>query len=131
MTAPQSFVAELSLPPRELSPNLYLRSWAAKARATKAYREACAWIFLHAKPKNWRMAPIVIEVEYRCSRGAKGYRPADIQNAISSLKSACDSLQDASVIPNDSKAWLTWGEFTLITRKCDEGDGVTVTVRQA
>ena len=126
---------QLPLPPKQLSPNATCH-WAAKARATRLYRQACWAAFQQAKPKGWTQVPIEIDVSYRCSAKAIGYAPKDIGNAISSLKAAVDAMQDAGVIPNDSKKWLAWGQVSLITRKTDpawlaNGDGVTVTIRRA
>ena len=128
-----SFAVELPLPPKDLSPNVR-KHWAAKARATKKYRTACAWAFTAAKPKGWKQRPIVIDVGYRCSANAPGYVAHDSQNAIASLKAAADGIVDAGIIPTDSHDWLEWGGVSLVTRKDDPawkllGDGVTVTVR--
>lgn len=100
-----------------------------KVRATRRYRKHCGYAFLAAKPRGWAPAKVVIDVEYRCSKAAEGYVARDIQNAISALKSGVDALADVGVIPNDSKEWLRWGVFNLVTTMNPKGDGVTVIVR--
>lgn len=127
------FTAELPLPPDELSPNKRSH-WAAKARATKAYREACAWAFKAAMPKSWQPCAVVIDVEYRAHRACGGYHPRDLQNAVAALKAGVDGAIDAAVIPSDGRRWLAWGMFDLIATKRDlagRAVGVSVCVRRA
>lgn len=83
-------------------------------------------------PKNWsRTAAVVIDVEYRCFRGCGGYSPRDEDNARASLKAAIDGMRDARVVPGDTKRWVKWGAFNLVTRRTHRGAGVTVIVRVA
>jgi hypothetical protein len=105
-----------------------------KSRATKTYRKACWMAFLVAKPRTWKACAVVIDVEYRCTRGCGGYAPMDEDNARASLKSAIDGMRDARVAPNDSKKWVTWGRFVLLTSLealAGRMPGVTITVRAA
>ena len=127
-----SFRARFDLPDKHLGPNHNKRSWAKKYRLGKAYREACGWIFTQAKPAGWQVGPVEIDVEYRHTMASTGYRPMDLQNAMASLKSLCDSMADAGIIPCDTKKWLAWGRFNLITKKLTDGvgEGVFVTVRR-
>lgn len=122
------FTLHLPLPPKELSPNVRAH-WTVKARATKAHRVASWACAKQQMPKAWKACAVELDMEYRCSRDAEGYVAADIANALSSTKAAIDGLVDAGIAPNDSKKWLTWGRVSLITRKCEQGDGITVTVR--
>lgn len=127
-------VVHLSTPPAILSPNVR-RHWAAKGGAVKGYREACGWMFKSVRrhfPKD--PVPIIIDVEYRATRGCGGAVCYDEDNARASLKAAIDGMVDAGIIPTDSKKWLRWGDFTLITNKRSaawkaRGDGVTITIR--
>lgn len=100
-----------------------------KARATKKYRHDCGYRLLAAKPRGWARCAVVIDVEYRCSRDANGYAPRDVQNAIAALKAGIDGMADAGIIPGDSKKFLSWGRFDLVTTMNPKGDGVTLIVR--
>lgn len=122
------FALELPLPPKILSPNVKTH-WAKKSRATRDHRYDCAILAKTMKPRGWQACAVSLEVEYRCARGALGYIARDVQNAMSALKAAIDGLIDAGIAPNDSKKWLQWDGFTLVTRKNPKGDGVTVIVR--
>jgi hypothetical protein len=78
-------------------------------------------------PKGWKAGPVVVSAEYRCHRGAPGYLPLDIANAQAATKAAIDGFIDAGIAPNDTKRWLTWGQFDLVTRKGQKPAGVTFT----
>ena len=128
--------ATIPLPPAALSPNARVH-WAKRAKATKAHRFAAFVAFAAAKREaKWKhMRPIIVDIEYRCCKAAKGYAPKDAQNALSSLKASFDALQDACIVPNDSARWLTLGKVELLTRAADPrvkalGAGVTFTIRE-
>jgi Holliday junction resolvase RusA-like endonuclease len=126
-------VIELPLPPKALSPNHVVRTkgrYHAKRRATKDYRLVCAMTADAAIPRSWLAGRVVLDVEYRCAKKALGYVARDMQNALSAMKAGVDGLIDAGVAPNDSKAFLSWGALSLITRQSPKGDGITVTVRR-
>lgn len=127
-----SFSVRLPLPPVALSPNARVH-WGAKARATKAYRTACAWALSFAKPRGWKPVPVEIEIEYRHHKGCGGYRPKDEDNAAASVKAAQDAMKDAGIIANDSRKFLHWTKFSLLTTKPEVdkagGPGVFITVR--
>jgi hypothetical protein len=126
------FRAEIPLPPKELSPNERLH-WAAKNRATHAYREACGWAYKKALGDaimagrvlrleagstaidGQRPKKLILDVEYYCTRRSGGYHPKDEDNARASLKAAIDALKDVGVIESDAKDRLTWGAFKLVT----------------
>jgi crossover junction endodeoxyribonuclease RusA len=124
----RSFTVELPLPPRALSPNARVH-WSVRARETKAYRYVCGLIARAAKPKEWDACAVAFQVEYRCSRGCDGYMALDVANAMAAIKPLPDGFVDAGIAPNDSKKWLQWDQFNLVTRKHPKGDGVTVIVR--
>jgi hypothetical protein len=108
-----------------------------KRRATAKYRTQCAWVFAAAKPLDWRIGRVVIEVEYRCPREAKlthGYVALDSMNAQAAMKGCVDALIDAGVVATDSHHNLSWGPFRLVTRADQmqgKKPGVTMTVRRA
>lgn len=95
----------------------------------KTAREASAWIFAAQKPKDWKVAPIEIDVVYRHSKSSSGYRARDVQNGIAACKSLLDGMVDAGIIPADSAKWLQWGHFELVTQADGTRDGVYITVR--
>jgi crossover junction endodeoxyribonuclease RusA len=80
----------LPWPPRELSPNARVH-WARRAKAARAYREACYWLCKQAgivAPKDGRIA---LDVRfYPPSR-----RRRDDDNAIGSFKAGRDGIADA------------------------------------
>jgi crossover junction endodeoxyribonuclease RusA len=127
-----SFTARLPLPSLALSPNARVH-WAVKSRAAKAYRIACAWAFKCAMPTGWKPVPVEIDIEYRAHKGCGGYRPLDPDNAAASCKSAIDAMKDAGVIVNDSRKFLHWTRFSLLTTRPEVdkagGPGVFITVR--
>jgi len=90
----------IPLPPRALHPNARPH-WGTKAKAAKRYRRDCGIAAKAALNENgpWKpleRATVQATLYYR----RHGVRDQD--GAISSLKAAYDSLQDAGVIVNDS-----------------------------
>lgn len=132
-----AITATIPLPPDELSPNVRVH-WAARAKATKSHRFS-AFVALSAAKRaaNWHAKrPVEIDIEYRCHAKAQGYKPRDVQNAISSLKAALDGLADAGIVGSDAAYWLRIGRVSLLTRASDKrvkalGPGVTLTIREA
>lgn len=98
----------------------------------KNYREACAWVFVMAKPMGWKVGPVVIDVEYRSHRGTGLYLALDVGNAMASIKPLVDGMVDAGIVGNDSKHWLSWGSMRILTTEREVeragGPGVFVTV---
>jgi crossover junction endodeoxyribonuclease RusA len=85
---------ELSLPPKEVSPNSRSH-WAVKSRARKLQREEaylCAKAAC-ANPPRWTLA----EVESTFYVATMG----DRDNRIGSLKATLDGLADAGIVDND------------------------------
>lgn len=133
------FAVDLPLPPAAVSPNARVH-WSARSRAVKGYRGECAWLILKAAKSARFPRPsttaVVLHVEYRCARGAGGAVCHDEDNARACLKSAVDALVSAGVVETDSKKWVSWGRFNLITTKRAaawkaRGDGVTITIEAA
>jgi len=124
---------ELPLPPKILSPNITGAHWAVKKRAIREYRTSCGDLFLSAKLQaGWLIANggVELEVEYRCPMKSAGYVARDTQNAIAAMKPAIDGMVDAQIVPNDSARYVAWGQFRLVTRKSDRGEGITIVVRR-
>lgn len=87
------------LPPAALSPNARVH-WAAKAKATRAYR-ATAWITAVAelgvrRGPRWPHATALITFAYPTNRRR------DADNALASLKAAIDGLRDAGIVEDDA-----------------------------
>ncbi len=88
----------LPLPPKELSPNAR-GHWAAKARATKGYRQ---WAWAEAVSTSggrrfrW-LAATAVATFYFPQR-----RRRDRDNLLASLKAAFDGITDAEIIADDS-----------------------------
>ena len=86
----------LRLPPGALSPNARV-PWAAKARATKRYREVAYLTALASRPKRpMRVAKVTSRFFFPTRRRR------DRDNLLASLKPAFDGLADASVVADDS-----------------------------
>lgn len=132
-----AITATIPLPPDELSPNARVH-WAARAKATKNHRFAAFAALSSAKrDAKWPgKRPVTIDIEYRCHAKAQGYKPRDVQNALSSLKAALDGLADAGIVGSDAAYWLRIGRVSLLTRASDKrvkalGPGVTFTITEA
>lgn len=85
----------LPWPPRECHPNSRAR-WAKKAKAVKAYREACAWEMRAQTTPGFREALIQCE---RICLWLKFFPPdrrhRDDDNILASFKAGRDGLADA------------------------------------
>jgi crossover junction endodeoxyribonuclease RusA len=83
-------VISLPWPPKELSPNARLH-WAAKAKATKAYRQHC---FAMAK-----MSRLTVDPEKKYIMRLEFFRPArrhyDDDNLIARMKAGRDGIAQA------------------------------------
>ena len=92
-------LVELSLPPKELAPNGRYH-WAAKARATKSYRESARLAGLVAL--GGRTAPRWRQATERALFFHPTSRRRDPDNLLASLKAAFDGLVDAGIIADDA-----------------------------
>ena len=94
----KKFLITLPLPPKELSPN-GRPHWAAKARATKNYREY-AWAETTATTDGtshlWDRAKETARFYFKTNRRR------DRDNLLASLKAAFDGITDAQLLINDS-----------------------------
>jgi len=99
----------LPWPPTALSPNVRTH-WAKKAKAKKAYREACAWTAkLHgAGPIKADRLRLTLEFV------PPSRRAFDLDNALASIKSGLDGLAD--VLGVDDSRW------SLTIRKALDGE---------
>lgn len=89
----------LDWPYAELSPN-YRGFWRKVAEAKRIYRQACYVLARNAKDCKTAYpltAPITAHVVFYIQKG----RGPDVDNALASLKSGVDGIQDAGVIAND------------------------------
>jgi crossover junction endodeoxyribonuclease RusA len=77
----------LPWPPKDVSPNSR-GHWSKKARATKAYRDACGWecVAQNVRPVAAKSVRAVITFH------APDRRPRDIDNMLSSCKAAIDAV---------------------------------------
>lgn len=106
MTSPQyrageAVRIELPWPPKDVSPNAR-GHWSKKARAVKAYRDACGWEMCARGVKPIEADAILARITFH----APDRRPRDIDNMLASIKPAIDAV--AGVIGvNDSKWKIT------------------------
>lgn len=86
----------LPLPPKELSPNARVH-WAARATATRRYREAAYLLALPSRPRRpMQVARVTARFFF------KTRRRRDRDNLLASLKPAFDGLADAGLVADDS-----------------------------
>ena len=126
----QELKVKTGLPHRGSSQNAR-GHWAKRHRSASSDREMAFWIFKSCGVKF--NGPVEVSAVYACHRGSAGYIARDVQNALGACKHIVDGMVDAGVVKDDSKKYLTWGSFDLVTTKpeCDKlgGDGVYWTVR--
>jgi crossover junction endodeoxyribonuclease RusA len=101
----------LPWPPAELSPNSRPH-WAAKSRAAKSYRHACATLARQAGVLSLPDGRLHVTVEFV----PPDRRHRDRDNMLASIKSGLDGLADALGV-NDSR-------FDLTIRVADEVGGM-------
>lgn len=109
----------LPWPPRELSPNARIHHM-AKAKVTRAYREAAYWLAHQVR------RPIAGEGEVmvRCEFYPPDRRRRDLDGMFSSIKAGLDGIAD-SVGVNDTRF-----AFSIHRRDPVKGGKVVVTVGQ-
>ncbi len=92
-----SITIDLPHPPAALKPNSRPH-WRAKARATRAYRNATLATALSVSRigSKWPSASVRIIATYRDSRRR------DRDNILASLKAAFDGLADAGIVADDA-----------------------------
>ena len=126
----QELKVKTGLPHRDSAQNAR-GHWAKRHRAASSDREHAFWIFKGCGVKF--NGPVEVSVVYACHKASCGYVARDIANALGALKGLTDGMVDAGVVKDDTKKYLTWGSFDLVTTKpeCDKlgGDGVYWTVR--
>ena len=93
------FKITLSLPPKELSPNVRA-NWPAKARATRKYREY-AWAVTLSKIGR-RTAPQWKRATAQATFFFQTKRRHDKDNLLASLKAVFDGIADAGLVENDA-----------------------------
>jgi len=101
----------LPWPPAELSPNSRPH-WAAKSRAAKSYRHACATLTRQAGVLSLPDGRLHVTIEFV----PPDRRHRDRDNMLASIKSGLDGLADALGV-NDSR-------FDLTVRVSDEVGGM-------
>src|SRR5690606_33368300 len=79
----QRVSVELPWPPKDVSPNAR-GHWSKKARAVKAYRDACGWQCVAQGMKRIDADAIRASITFH----APDRRPRDIDNQLSSAKAA-------------------------------------------
>lgn len=113
------YTATLPWFPKELSTNGQHGHWAPRAKATKAYREACAW---QAKAQGWK--PVTWQsVLVHLVFFPPDKRRRDGANCLSSSKALLDGLADVLGV-DDSKFRVSFEMAPVI------GGMVRVTVRE-
>ena len=79
----------LGWPPLVLNPNMRVH-WAKKAKAAKAYREACGWACRGAKLVCGG-GPVTLAITFY----PPDRRHRDVDNLVASIKSGLDGVADA------------------------------------
>ena len=123
---------ELPLPPKQASPNNRAH-WATTRSATTAYRQMCATSYMIAKVPALK-TPVKIHLDFYLCRTpmtlyCERYFPKDADNARASFKAGQDAMQDAGLIPGDSKRYVIPGETNLYTTKKQHKGRSCVVVR--
>lgn len=89
----------LPWPPKDLSPNKRHRHWSGRARAVKAYRDACGWELVAQGVKPLPADCLKATITF-C---APDNRARDIDNMLSSIKAGIDAT--ARVVGIDDSRW--------------------------
>ncbi len=113
------YTATLPWFPKALSTNGAHGHWAPRARATKAYRNACAW---QAKAQGWgrvEWSGVALHLEFI----APDKRRRDGANCLSSAKALIDGLADVLEV-DDSRFRVSFEMAPAV------GGMVRVTVRE-
>lgn len=91
-------IVQLTLPPKELSPNARTH-WARKARAAKKYKAQAhvSTMVMHAEGADWSRAKVRVKMWNRTKHRWDG------DNLLSAMKSAFDGIAEALGV--DDKEW--------------------------
>lgn len=118
---PRQMILFLPHPPVECHPNARPH-WAAKARATAAYRRAVGLIAANARkgapPPRYRLARVQVIAKFRDARRR------DKDNLLAMLKPAFDALADAGVVRDDRD----FEYAPVIVRRDRERPGITLVI---
>ena len=99
---------ELPWPPSDVSPNAR-GHWSKKAKAVKAYRDACGWecVAQGVEPLEANTLRVMEErgigISARITFHAPDKRPRDLDNMLGSVKAAIDAV--ATAIGVDDSRW--------------------------
>src|SRR5690606_21016957 len=92
---------ELPWPPKDVSPNAR-GHWSKRAKAVKAYRDACGWECVAQNVRQFDASRLDARIIFR----APDNRPRDIDNMLGSVKAAIDAVATAVGV-DDSKWTIT------------------------
>jgi len=112
----RTVVVTLPLPSIELNPHAK-GHWRKKYEHTVKARELARLLALKCCGSNTPMfSKATVSMFYDCSpkRTIKGYRPRDVQNAVSACKAYIDGCADAGVIVDDNAKILSWGKCVIV-----------------
>lgn len=123
---------ELPLPPKACSPNRR-GHWRSHADGIAAYRAQTANDYRLAKIGALK-TPVKMHLDFYLARTAqavysKRYFPKDADNARASFKAGQDAMQEAGLVPGDSKRYVVPGETNLFTTKKQHKGRSCVVVR--
>lgn len=117
---------EIPLPPKHCKPNQYSH-WRTRGKAAKQYREEAFYCARQSRHVPF-CGPVRLSVAFYMAprRGDGRYRPHDVGNGISSLKSGLDGIVDSGLIADDNHRVLSWGAVTFLCTKEEHGGKAAV-----
>lgn len=89
---------ELPWPPKDVSPNAR-GHWSKKAKAVKAFRDACGWECVAQNVKRVDADAVHARITFH----APDRRPRDLDNMLASMKAGIDAV--ATTIGVDDSRW--------------------------
>lgn len=119
------------LPDRSLGPNgPQSKHWATAADARSELRGwVRIWALQQPDPPRFQRARVAISYRYRAGQKSDGYyRPDDVPNAVSALKSAYDGLVDAELLPDDNWRHLELGQHEIRHVEHSDQQGLYIVV---
>ena len=96
-----STLLDFPWPPKELSPNARIH-WAKKARAFKAYKEACLWT---GKAAGWSLHGAKRFKATFCPPDKRKY---DLDNLVARIKAIGDALAVLTAVDDSEFEWTYW-----------------------